>query len=93
MQSAEEGGRDAHFAYGKFGVYPGNNFQAQLIPFIDGAFKLAGKTKKAAAVVTYYTIPYGQDKKMEKMLVTVIVNILLGFITGQIWRRRFVYQI
>lgn len=59
----EEGGRDAHFAYGKFAVYPGNNFQAQLTPFINGAFKLAGKTKKAAAVMPYYTISYNQDKK------------------------------
>lgn len=30
---AEEGGRDGHFAYGKFAVYPGNNFNAHLIPF------------------------------------------------------------
>ena len=54
----EESGRDAHFAYGKFAVYPGNNFQTQLTPFIDGAFKLDGKTKKAASVMPYYTISY-----------------------------------
>jgi len=59
----EEGGRDAHFAYGKFAVYPGNNFQTQLTPFIDGGFKLHGKTKRAAAVMPYYTISYDQDKK------------------------------
>lgn len=59
----EEGGRDAHFAYGKYAVYPGNNFQAHLIPFIDGAFKLNGKTKRASAVMPYYTISYNQDKK------------------------------
>lgn len=59
----EEGGRDAHFAYGKFAVYPGNNLQTQLIPFIDGAFKLSGKTKRAAALMPYYTISFGQDKK------------------------------
>ena len=62
----EEGGRDAHFAYGKFAVYPGNNFQTQLTPFIDGAFKLAGKTSKAAAVMPYYTISFNQDKKYGK---------------------------
>jgi beta-glucosidase len=59
----EEGGRDAHFAYGKFAVYPGNNFQTQLTPFVDGAFKLNGKTKTAAAVMPYYTISYDQDTK------------------------------
>jgi beta-glucosidase len=59
----EEGGRDGHFAYGKFAVYPGNNFETQLIPFLKGAFNLAGKTKTAAAVMPYYTISFDQDKK------------------------------
>lgn len=59
----EEGGRDAHFSYGKFAVYPGNNFQEQMVPFINGAFKLSGKTKMASAVMPYYTISYDQDKK------------------------------
>ena len=58
-----EGGRDAHYAYGKYAVYPGNNFDEHLIPFTEGAFKLRGKTKKASAVMPYYTISYNQDKK------------------------------
>lgn len=56
-----EGGRDAHYAYGKYAVYPGNNFSEHLKPFIDGAFQLKGKTQKASAVMPYYTISYGQD--------------------------------
>ncbi|BAV06568.1 beta-glucosidase [Filimonas lacunae] len=60
---AEEGGRDAHWAYGKFAVYPGNNLQQHMLPFLDGAFKLNGKTSKASAVMPYYTITYGQDTK------------------------------
>jgi beta-glucosidase len=56
-----EGGRDAHFAYGKFAVYPGGNFQDHLKPFIEGAFKLEGKTGAASAVMPYYTISLGQD--------------------------------
>ena len=59
----EEAGRDAHFAYGKFAVYPGNNFDEHLISFVDGALKLDGKTKMAAAVMPYYTISYGRDIK------------------------------
>lgn len=59
----EEGGRDAHFAYGKFAVYPGNQFETHLKPFTEGAFKLDGSTKKAAAVMPYYTISFNQDKK------------------------------
>jgi beta-glucosidase len=57
----EEGGRDGHFAYGKFAVYPGNAFKTHLIPFTDGAFKLNGKTKMASAVMPYYTISNLQD--------------------------------
>ena len=59
----EEGGRDGHFAYGKFAVYPGNGFKTQLIPFTEGAFKLNGKTKMASAVMPYYTISYQQDNE------------------------------
>lgn len=59
----EEGGRDAHYAYGKYAVYPGNNFDEHLISFVDGALKLSGKTKMAAAVMPYYTISYGRDIK------------------------------
>lgn len=58
----EEGGRDAHFAYGKFAVYPGNNFDEHLVSFVYGALKLNGKTKTAAAVMPYYTISYNRDK-------------------------------
>lgn len=56
-----EGGRDAHYSMGKYAVYPGHNEGLALIPFVDGAFKLKGKTKKAAAVMPYYTISYGLD--------------------------------
>lgn len=59
----EEGGRDGHFAYGKFAVYPGKSFQTHLVPFIKGAFNLKGKTKMASAVMPYYTISFGQDEK------------------------------
>jgi beta-glucosidase len=57
-----EAGRDAHYANGKYAVYPGNNFNEHLIPFINGAFKLTGKTKMASAVMPYYTISWNQDK-------------------------------
>nr|WP_235941711.1 glycoside hydrolase family 3 N-terminal domain-containing protein [Paenibacillus puerhi] len=58
-----EAGRDAHFAYGKYAVYPGANFDQHLIPFTEGAFRLAGKTAQASAVMPYYTISVDQDKK------------------------------
>ena len=57
----EEAGRDAHFNYGKYAVYPGNNFEDHLKAFTEGAFKLEGGTGKASAVMPYYTISYGID--------------------------------
>lgn len=62
-----EGGRDAHFGMGKYAVYPGNNFSAGLIPFVEGAFKLRGKTRKASSVMPYYTISYNQDPSGENV--------------------------
>lgn len=58
----EEGGRDGHWAFGKFAVYPGNNFETHLKPFTEGAFKLDGSTQMASAVMPYYTISYNQAK-------------------------------
>lgn len=58
----EEAGRDGHWAFGKFAVYPGNNFETHLKPFTEGAFKLDGKTLMASAVMPYYTISYNQAK-------------------------------
>ena len=59
----EEGGRDGHFGYGAYAVYPGNNLKDHIKPFIEGVFKLNGLTEKASAVMPYYTISYGQDLK------------------------------
>lgn len=58
-----EAGRDAHYANGKYAVYTGSNFSSHLIPFINGAFKLKGKTTMASAVMPYYTISWNQDTK------------------------------
>ena len=57
----EEGGRDAHYNYGKYAVYPGGAFETHLKPFTEGAFKLNGATSKASAVMPYYTISTGVD--------------------------------
>lgn len=57
----EEGGRDGHYGYGEYAVYPGNNLKDHLIPFTEGAFKLSGPTGMASAVMPYYTISFNQD--------------------------------
>ena len=58
-----ESGRDAHYAYGKFAVYPGGRFEEHMRPFTEGAFSLEDGTEKAAAVMPYYTISWDQDCK------------------------------
>ncbi|MBQ3192535.1 MAG: glycoside hydrolase family 3 C-terminal domain-containing protein [Oscillospiraceae bacterium] len=58
-----EGGRDAHYAYGKFAVYPGGRFEEHMRPFTEGAFCLEDGTGKAAAVMPYYTVSWDQDRK------------------------------
>ena len=84
----EEGGRDGHFAYGKFAVYPGNNFETHLKPFVDGAFKLEGGTKKASAVMPYYTISYDQDKKYGEN----VGNGFSKYIVTDLLRNKFGYE-
>lgn len=56
-----EGGRDAHYAYGKFAVFPGGRLKDHMTPFTQGAFLLDGPTGKSAAVMPYYTISWEQD--------------------------------
>ena len=76
----EEGGRDAHFNYGKYAVYPGGAFETQLKAFTEGAFALEGGTGKASAVMPYYTISYGVDpsgKNVGNSYSSYIINDLL----------------
>lgn len=56
-----EGGRDAHFCFGKYSVYPGNSIEDQIRPFTEGAFALEDGTEVTSAVMPYYTISYGVD--------------------------------
>ncbi|MEP7142250.1 MAG: glycoside hydrolase family 3 protein [Ferruginibacter sp.] len=83
-----EGGRDAHYGYGKYAVYPGNNFAQHLVPFTDGAFKLAGKTGMASAVMPYYTISYNQDKKNHEN----IANNYNSYIITDLLRKKYHYD-
>lgn len=58
-----ESGRDAHYAFGKYAVYPGNALEMHLMPFLEGAFKLDGPTGKVASLMPYYTVSWNVDKK------------------------------
>lgn len=62
-----EAGRDAHYCFGQYGVYPGDNFQQHLLPFTQGALRLDGPTTSASAIMPYYTISYGIDPSGENV--------------------------
>ena len=64
---AQEGGRDSHFASGKYAVYPGKNLAMHKRPFVDGAFKLDGGTLMASAVMPIYSILWNQDPSGENV--------------------------
>lgn len=64
---AQEGGRDSHFAHGKFAVYPGNNLAIHKKPFAEGAFRLNDGTKMASAVMPTYSILWQQDPSGENV--------------------------
>lgn len=82
-----ESGRDAHFGIGKYGVYPGGGFDLALIPFVEGAFNLRGKTKAASAVMPYYTISYGQDPSGEN-----VANGFSKYIIDDLLRTKYKYD-
>lgn len=60
---AQEGGRDDHSS--EFAVYPGHNFEAQLIPFVDGAFHLThSSTGAAGGVMMNYSVATDLTNKL-----------------------------
>jgi beta-glucosidase len=83
-----EGGRDAHFGYGKYAVYPGNNFLQHLTPFLQGAFQLTGPTAEVAAVMPYYTISFNQDTKHGKN----VGNAYSAYFIQDLLRERYGYD-
>ena len=61
---AVEGGRNDHNDAGKYDVFPGDNFNAHLIPFLDGGMHLESSTGQMAAVMPNYGIAYTEDESL-----------------------------
>lgn len=57
-EGSNEGGRDDHSDSGKWNVFPGSNFDAHLVPFLDGGMKLDSKTEQVVAMMPCYGIAY-----------------------------------
>jgi beta-glucosidase len=72
-------GEDAHFPYGREQVYPGNNFDYHVQPFIHGAFPA-----KTAQIMPYYGIPMDQTNEnvafaFNKEIITGLLRDSLNF--------------
>ncbi|KAI8805455.1 beta-glucosidase [Cladochytrium replicatum] len=83
-----EAGRDAHFGFGKYAVYPGDRFRQHLLPFTEGAFKLSGPTGCSGAIMPYYTISFDQDTKNHKN----VANSYSTYIIQDLLRGEFGYD-
>lgn len=65
---AAEGGRNDHMDAGKYTVYPGGNFEAHLIPFMDGAFDLTSSITGECGVMPNYAIAYTKDGSLGELV-------------------------
>lgn len=83
-----EGGRDAHYSFGKYSVYPGQNFDEHVKVFSEAAFRLDGPTEKASAVMPYYSISYGQDVKNKEN----VGNSYNRYLIGDLLRQQLGYE-
>ena len=82
-----ESGRDAHYGFGKFAVFPGNHLEDHMKPFIEGAFDLKGGTSQASAIMPYYTISVGQDQGGE-----AVGNAFSNYLITDQLRRKYQYD-
>ena len=57
-EGAPDGGRNDHLPQGKWNVFPGSNFKAHLIPFLDGGLHLDSKTEQMASIMPCCGIAY-----------------------------------
>lgn len=82
-----EGGRDAHYCFGKYSVYPGNDLEEQLVPFLGGAFALNGGTDCTSAIMPYYTISYNIDPSGRN-----VGNSYSSYIVNDLLREKYGYD-
>lgn len=77
---AAESGRESHAFYGKYNVYPGDNFEASLVPFNDGAFDLDSATDAAAAVMMSYSIAWSEDEEYGDLVGSAFSTYKIGLL-------------
>ena len=62
-EGSVEGGRNDHAFPGEYNVFPGGNFNAHLIPFLDGGMNLDSVTGENCAVMPCYGMAYSPDEE------------------------------
>ena len=75
----QKDGEDAHFPYGAEQVYPGNNFDYHVRPFVEGAFPA-----HTGQIMPYYGIPMDQTNEnvafgFNKQIITTLLRDSLKF--------------
>lgn len=58
---ANEGGRNYHDFTGKYTVIAEDQVDTQLVPFVEGGFKLNSLTGQASAIMVTYTVPMKEN--------------------------------
>jgi len=72
-----EGGRDGHYGFGSYAVYPGDNIEEHMKIFTEGALNLRGSTLKASAIMPYYTIAVGNGENVGSAYNSYLINNIL----------------
>ena len=83
-----EGGRDAHYPFGAYAVYPADNASEHLKPFTEAAFRLDGPTGCASAVMPYYTVSWNYDRRCGEN----VGNSYSRYIISDLLRGRYGYE-
>lgn len=86
---AVEGGRNDHADAGRYNVFPGDNFEAQLIPFLDGGLNLDSETGQMAAVMPCYGVAYDEDEKYGELVGAGYSKSILSILRNTGWDGMF----
>ena len=75
-----QSGRESHDATGQYNVYPGNNFKAHLVSFLDGGLHLEGKTGEASGVMPSYSVAWSEDEEYGELVGSSFSKYKLGIL-------------
>ena len=82
---AAQGGRNDHGWSGKYDIFPGDNWAAHLIPFLDGGLHMNSKTEQMAAIMPNYACPYSDDEEYGEIVAGGYSKYQLGILRNAGW--------